>query len=118
MTPLNKSFIGAANTKRASLNAILIRSKIDKIVYPSFHLVERMVERNIDVVDVARMTVPIVKYFRETTFNDRSCLVLWRDLKLAADIRIGTVTGKRSIILKTIVDDVSQKTFDETFKIE
>jgi hypothetical protein len=118
MTPLNKSFVGASNTKRVNLNTILIRSKIDKIVYPSFHLVERMVERNVDPLDIARMTVPLVKYFRETTFNDKSCLVMWRDLKLVAVIKIGSVSGKRSIVLKTIIDDVSRKTFDETFKVE
>ena len=114
----NRAFVGSASARRAYLLDILKKAKADDFVYPSMHLAERMAERNIDPIDVARMSVPIIKFFRETTYNDRSICVLWKDMKLAAHIRIGATTGKRMVLLKTVYGHRDRHEYDETFKVD
>lgn len=117
MDTRNKAFIGSASARRAYLLEILKKAKADDFVYPSMHLAERMTERNIDPIDVARMSIPIIKFFRDTTYNDRSICVLWKDIKLAAHIRIGATTGKRMVLLKTVYDLHDRHEYDEIFKV-
>jgi hypothetical protein len=72
-----------------------------------------VVERNLEAVDVLRMLIPVIKDFRETTYNVRSYCVRWKQYSLFAMITVGAVTGKRQITLKTIYDrEVEGMDFD------
>ena len=82
-------------------------------IYPSKHFFERVVERNLETVDVGIMLVPIIRDFRETTFNVRSYCVKWKQYRLFARVAVGPVTNKRQLVLKTIYDtDVDESSFD------
>lgn len=82
-------------------------------IYPSKHFFERVVERNLETVDVGIMLVPIIRDFRETTFNVRSYCVKWKQFRLFAKISVGSVTNRRQLVLKTIYDiDVDESNFD------
>jgi hypothetical protein len=101
---MNPAFSGAVKNRLHETMRLFRQMKVNDIVYVSDHLTERMVERNVDPVDIARMSVPVIKAFRETTYNDRTFVVFWRNLKLVASIKRGVVTDQRKIILKTIID--------------
>lgn len=118
MLPLNKAFTGAVATNRAWLNDLLKRAKVNDFVYPSKHLAERMVERHIEPVDVLRMLVPVIQEFRTTTFNERTFLSVYRGNALASTITVGTVTGQRRIIVKTVYDKYNEEDYDVVCRIK
>ena len=118
MTPMNPAFGGAVKAKLHFTMKLLREMKVNDFVYLSKHLAERMVERNVDPVDVARMATPVIKAFRETTNNDKTFVVFWRNLKLVASIKRAPVTDSRKIVLKTIVDpEVPVHQFDAEIRL-
>lgn len=118
MTPMNPAFGANVRHKMRDIVAIFREMKCNDLVYVSRHLCERAVERNVDPVDIARLTVPVIKAFRETTYNEQTFVVSWRQLRLVAKISLKPVTEDRTIILKTIIDpEVRWDQFDVEIKI-
>lgn len=117
MNPLNRAFIGAVDTARAKFTDYLRRAKIEKIVYPSKHFFERVVERHIDVDLVFMALPPVIKEFRESTFNDRKFLIQWRDFAFVAQIQLGAVSKKRYILLKTVFDKFNEEDYDVVIRM-
>lgn len=118
MTPMNPAFGGAVDAKLHYTMKLFREMRVNDIVYVSKHLIERMVERNVDPVDVARLAVPVIKEFRETTFNDKTYVVFWRQLKLVASIKRSPITDARKIVLKTIIDpEVPVHQFDAEIRL-
>ena len=118
MDSRNPAFIPCVQHQRRQFVELMHRGDMAHRIYPSKHFFERLVERNLEAVDVLRMLVPIIKDFRETTFNKRSYASKWKHYKLFADITVGPVTGKRQIILKTIYDrDIDESNFDVVVQI-
>jgi len=101
---MEKFFVSRVRRERNTFNELLRRAKVDGIIYPSRHFFERAVERNLQMVDLLYMLVPVLKEFRESTFNDRTFCIRWKEFRLFADIRIGDISGKRQIVMKTIYD--------------
>ena len=113
MDPRNKAFVGAVQVSRKAFIELIWKAKVGDIIYPSTHFFERVVERNLEAVDILRMLVPVIRDFRATTFNDRTYCVRWREFSLFAKIDFGCVTQKRKLVLKTIYDrDVDESSFD------
>lgn len=117
MNPLNPAFIGAARYQRAQFIDLLKRANVVDVVYPSMHFFERLVERNLDAVDALRMLTPVIKEFRETSYNAKSFLVQWKQFGLVAQFTVGVVTGKRQVTVKTIFDKFDETEYDEVIKI-
>lgn len=111
-------FMSAVNRERNRFIELMGLAKVLHTIYPSKHFFERVVERNLEAVDVLRMLVPVIKEFRETTFNVRSYCVQWKQYRLHASINIGPVSGRRQINIKTIYDrDVDETEFDVVVRI-
>lgn len=106
-------FVSRVRRERNVFNELLHRANIDDIIYPSRHFFERVVERDLNSVDLLYMLVPVLKDYRENTFNDRRFCIRWKEHRLFANIRLGEISGKRMIVLKTIYDkDVDERDFD------
>lgn len=117
MSPQNKAFAGAVDLWRATMVEYLARAGVNGIVYMSKHLAERAVERNIDPIEALQLAAPVIKEFRQSTFNSREFLVSRGIISLAASIDVGPVTGKRRVVLKTIYDKVCNGDFDVVIKL-
>lgn len=117
MSPQNKAFIGAVNFWRSQFIELLVRAKVHDIVYPSMHFCERVVERNLDKVDVLYLIVPIIKEFRQSTFNERTFIVQWRNIGVACCITTGKHSERRHIVIKTIYDKFDPAEFDVVIKL-
>ena len=57
MSPQNKAFVGAVKTWRGDFISLLKRANIDNTVYASKHFCERVVERNLETVQVVLKTI-------------------------------------------------------------
>ncbi len=117
MHPSNPAFIGAARNQRSQFIALLKQANVTDMVYPSMHFFERLVERNLEAVDALRMLVPVIRAFRETTYNSKTFLVQWKQFGLVAQFTVGAVTGKRQITVKTIFDKFNELEYDEVIRI-
>ncbi len=118
MDPRNRAFM--ANVKHQRHLFIELMEKMGMLhqIYPSKHFFERVVERNLESVDVGFMLVPVIKDFRGSTYNARTYCVKWKQFRLFAQITLGPVTGKRQLCLKTIYDrDVEERDFDVVVSI-
>jgi hypothetical protein len=114
----NPTFMSRVNHERNLFIELLYAANINSMVYPSKHFFERLVERNLEAVDALRMLAPVIKDFRETTYNLRSYAVRWKNFSLFALIDTGPVTGVRRIVLKTIYDrDVLDTDYDVVVRI-
>jgi hypothetical protein len=113
MDSRNPAFMSAVNRERNRFIELMGQAKLLHTIYPSKHFFERVVERNLEAVDVLRMLVPVIQDYRGTTYNLRSYCVRWKQYKLFAMITVGPVSGRRQITLKTIYDrDVDDTQFD------
>ena len=118
MDSKNPLFMSAVCRERNRFIELMARAKLLHMIYPSKHFFERVVERNLEAVDVLRMLVPVIKEFRETTYNVRSYCVQWKQFKLFAMITVGPVSGRRQVTVKTIYDrDVDDTQFDVVVRI-
>lgn len=117
MLSSNPAFMGNVNVLRNRFVELIHRAKVGHFVYPSKHFFERVVERNLDEVDILRMITPVIKEFRETTYNERTYLVSWRQYGLAASIQLGLVSEKRQIILRTIYDKYDEMAYDVCIRL-
>lgn len=117
MSPQNKAFVGAVDSWRASFISLLKRAGVDSTVYASKHFCERVVERNLEIVDVLHLITPVIREHRETTYNIRRYIIQWRDIGLVAEINIGPISKKRQVILKTIYDKIYPGDFDVHIKM-
>lgn len=106
----NPAFMGVVETRRNAFKALVRDAKVGIEIAPSRHFFERVVERDLDHVDVLRFLIPVIKEFRTTTYNQRTFCIKWKQHRMFADITIGPVTGRRFILLKTVFD----KHVDET----
>jgi hypothetical protein len=107
---LTKSFSGQVRARRDALNQLLSAVKCHSEVYPSRHFAERMVERNVEAIEVLFMLRPALKELRGSTYNDRTFLIKYKRLALVAKIAI--IDGARYLLLKTIIDKYDEKDFD------
>lgn len=118
MDARNPGFMSAVNRERNRFIELMGKANLLHTIYPSKHFFERVVERNLEAVDVLRMLIPVIKEFRETTYNARSYCVQWKQFKLFAMITFGPVSQRRQITLKTIYDrDVVDTDFDVVVRI-
>jgi hypothetical protein len=118
MLSSNPTFMSTMHHERNRFIELIHRCKLDHAVYPSKHFFERVVERNLDAGIVLEMIVPIIKEFRETTYNVRSYTIQWRQHCLFAMIEIGPVSGNRRIILKTLYDrEIDDSRYDVVLRI-
>lgn len=118
MDPRNRAFMGAVNHHRNMFIELMGKANLLHTIYPSKHFFERVVERNLEAVDVLRMLIPVIQEFRGTTYNERSYCVQWKQFKLFAMITVGPVSGRRQITLKTIYDrDIDEQNFDVVVRI-
>ena len=113
----NPLFLSKVKHERNKFIELMEQAKCMHIIYPSKHFFERVVERNLEAVDVLRMLVPVIKEFRETTYNVRSYAITWKQYSMFALINTGPVSGKRQITLKTIYDNVDPVDFDVVVQI-
>ena len=113
MDPRNRAFMSVVKHERHKFIELMEKCNVLHMIYPSKHFFERVVERNLEAVDVMRMLVPAIREFRSTTYNVRSYALRWKQYSLFAEITVGPVTGKRQITLKTIYDgEVKPEDFD------
>jgi hypothetical protein len=117
MLPTNPAFAGVARSARRNLIDLLHLAKVGDIVYVSRHIAERMVERNLEHVDVLRMLVPVIRAFRRAPELNRSFIIGWREHSLCADIAEHRMLGKRCIIVKTIYDKYNELDYDVAIRI-
>lgn len=118
MLSSNPLFLTKVKHERNKFIELMGRCDLLHQIYPSKHFFERVVERNLEAVDVMRMLIPVIKEFRETTFNVRSYCVTWKQFSLFAAITIGPVSERRQIALKTIYDgEPDERSFDVAVKI-
>lgn len=118
MLASNKLFMSRVNHERNRFIELMGQAKVNHFIYPSKHFFERVVERNLDAVDVLRMLVPVIKEFRETTYNMRSYAIRWKQYTLFALIDVGAVSEVRRITLKTIYDrDIDETGYDVVQRI-
>lgn len=118
MNSLNKAFPAAVTRQRNWFIELLHSANVGNIVYPSKHFFERVVERNLEALDVLRMITPVIHEFRGSSYNIRSYCIQWKQFRIHAAIDVGPVTGVRRIILKTVYDfDPTHEQFDVTIKI-
>ncbi len=113
----NPAFIGCVNATRNRFIELLHRAKVGDFVYPSKYFFERVVERNLDEVDVLRMITPVIKEYRETTYNERTYLVSWKQHAIACSIQLGTVSEKRQIILRTLYEKYNEMDYDVCIRL-
>jgi hypothetical protein len=113
MDPRNRAFLSVVKHERNKFIELMEQCKLLHQIYPSKHFFERVVERNLEAVDVMRMLIPVIKEFRGTTYNVRSYCVQWKQWRLFANITVAPVSGRRQITLKTMYDrDVDAADFD------
>jgi hypothetical protein len=117
MNPLNPAFMSTVNAVRVCLNELLIRAKVQKLVYPSKHFAERLVERNLSAEEAFVMLVPVIREFRGSTYNERVIGVHYRQNTLVAQFKTGCVSGERKIVLKTIFDKNDDRIYDAEIKL-
>lgn len=118
MDPRNKAFMSVVKHERNKFIELMDKANLLHMIYPSKHFFERVVERNLEAVDVLRMLVPVIKEFRETTYNVRSYCVRWKQYSLFAVFTVGPVSGRRQITLKTMYDrEVEGMDFDVVVSI-
>lgn len=118
MDPRNPCFMSAVNRERNRFIELMGQAKLLHTIYPSKHFFERVVERNLEAVDVLRMLLPVIKEFRETTYNERTYCVRWKNHRLFAMITVGPVSNRRQITLKTMYDqDKNDMDYDVTVTI-
>ena len=118
MLASNPLFMSRVNHERNRFIELMGQAKINHMIYPSKHFFERVVERNLEAVDVLRMLVPVIQEFRSTTYNVRSYAIRWKQFTLFALISIGPVTETRRIVLKTIYDrDIDETGYDVVQRI-
>ena len=91
-------------------------------LYLSKHFFERAVERNLDAPQrfpqIARMIKEVYISFKGHTYNEYSYKVIFKDLVMIATVRFGTVSKRRTLVLKTIWDsDPFKNDFSEVIKI-
>lgn len=113
MTPMNPLFPAFVDKKRRELLAIFRKMEVSGFIYISKHFAERMVERNVDPLDVARMTVPVIKDYRAGAPINRRYTVHQKELRMGAQINLTPVQKRRQISLLTIIDpEVKAEKFD------
>lgn len=118
MLPSNRLFLSKVKHERHKFIELMERCKVLHMIYPSQHFFERVVERNLEAVDVMRMLVPVIHEFRATTYNVRSYAIRWKQFSLFAIIEVGPVTNTRRIVLKTIYDrDIDEGGYDVVQRI-
>lgn len=118
MHSLNPLFLHTVNVERSNFNKIAKEAKVDKFVYPSKHFFERVVERNLSALDAFAMMVPVIREFRNSTYNQRSFCVIWKQYKLFANFTVGPISGERKICMKTMYDrDIDESNFDVVIKL-
>lgn len=117
MNPLNPAFMPAVKMARIRLNELLIKAKVSKFVYPSKHFVERAIERNLAVDDVFYMLAPVIREFRNSTYNERVIGVHYRQNTLVTQFKTGCVSNERKIILKTVYDKNNSQIYDAEIKL-
>ena len=118
MDPRNPAFMSKVKHQRNLFVELMQRMDMLHQIYPSKHFFERVVERNLEAIDIGYMLVPVIRDFRGSTYNARSYCVKWKQFRLFAQITLGPVSGKRQLTLKTIYDkDVEEKDFDVVISI-
>jgi hypothetical protein len=117
MLPSNPAFAGVARSRRRNLIDLLHLAKVGDFVYVSRHIAERMVERNLDHVDVLRMLTPVIHAYRRAPHLDRSFIIGWKEHSLCADIAEHRLLEKRFIIVKTIYDKYNELDYDVAIRI-
>jgi hypothetical protein len=106
------------NHERNRFLELMEQAKILHMIYPSKHFFERVIERNLEAVDVLRMLVPVITEFRGSTYNVRTYAIRWKQFSLFAMIEVGPVTQTRRIVLKTIYDrDIYETGYDVVQRI-
>lgn len=91
-------------------------------LYMSKHFFERAVERNLDSASrfpqFVRMIKELYISFKHHTYNEYSYKVMFKDLVMIAEVRTGTITQHRRLVIKTIWDsDRYGADFSELIKI-
>jgi hypothetical protein len=118
MLPSNPAFMSRVRHERNKFVELMHQAKLEHMIYPSQHFFERVIERNLEAVDVLRMLVPVIQEFRGTTYNVRSYAIRWKQFSLFALINVGPVTATRRIVLKTIYDrDIDESGYDVVQRI-
>lgn len=119
MNSNNPVFLSRVKQERHQFIELMDKCGLLHQIYPSQHFFERVIERNLEAVDVLRMLVPVIAEYRGTTYNRRSYAIRWKQYSLFALINVGPVTGKRQIILKTIYDrDIDEHGYDVCVRIK
>jgi hypothetical protein len=117
MLASNPLFLSQVQRSRNEFNRMLIAAKVDGFVYPSKHFFERVVERNLEPVDILFMAAPMITDFRQTTYNVRSYRVQWKTYSLIACISVGVETGKRRLVLKTVFERNDDSEYDVSIRL-
>lgn len=118
MNSNNPLFLAVVKHERNKFIELMGRCNLMHQIYPSKHFFERVVERNLEAVDIMRMLVPVINEFHSTTYNVRSYAIKWKQYLLFAMILVGPISNKRQITLKTIYDgDVKPVDFDVVVQI-
>ncbi len=109
-----------AKKHRQEFVDFLFAANLVNKMHISRHFCERLAERGIEMNDILRMLLPLIKIFRSQpdVIHRRFC-VKWRNFTLFADIVRGPVSGERRIDLKTAYkfEHPYREFYDELIKL-
>lgn len=121
MNPSNPQFMPAVYAFERKCDRFINDCKITNL-YASKHFFERAVERNLDVPNrfpqITRMIAEVWFAFKSHTYNEYSYKVMFKDIVMIAGVKVGTVSGRRMLIVKSIWDsDAYDDDFSEVLRI-